>query len=319
MSPLRSRESAPLVSVITPVFNVSSYLEEAVRSVLAQTETDFEYILVDDGSTDGSFELALALAKTDSRITVLQIDHAGSGAARNAGLRRAQGRYVAFCDGDDRWAETFIATSVSTMEAAPTAVGATFTWFNRIGVDGISYGTVQITALGDFDTRAMLVGHCPPGNGSCLLIRRSCFDEAGLFDEELASCIDLEMWLRIGTESSSPLFRAIGQPLVDWRVRPMSISSNEQKRVRGLAEVMQKYGNLIADEDLARAFTWPAVLAFYAGEDDLARAWERIVRTADRWYAIRGGNSFVLGAMMVLGAPAGRRIRSLAGKLRAHR
>jgi glycosyltransferase involved in cell wall biosynthesis len=280
--------------------------------VLAQTESRFEYLLVDDGSTDRTLEIAESYAARDRRITVLHGEHRGSSAARNIGLRRARGRFIAFCDGDDRWHPTFLERSLAALTEAPAEVGATFCAFSYIDEQGRPWGKVQSAAPGDYDAAANLAGHCPQGNGSCLLLRAEVFSEAGLFDEDLRNCVDLDMWLRIGTSSSTPLFRFLPEPLVDWRVRPGSISSSEQRRALGLQEMFRRHGAVLTPQTTAAAYTWPAVLAFYAGEDDLARQWAAQVRGADRWWFLRGQHGAVLGAFTVLGPRGGRLARSAA-------
>ena len=92
------------LSIIIPVYNVRQWLEETVNSVLNQTFRDFELILVDDGATDGSGALCDAFAAADSRVKVIHQENAGVSAARNAGIRMAQGDYLYFVDGDD-WME----------------------------------------------------------------------------------------------------------------------------------------------------------------------------------------------------------------------
>lgn len=102
----------PLVSVIVPVYNVRDYLEKCIRSVQGQSFADWELILVDDGSTDGSGDLARALAASDSRVTVLSRTNGGVGAARNTGLVTARGEYIAFLDGDDAYEPHHLQTLV---------------------------------------------------------------------------------------------------------------------------------------------------------------------------------------------------------------
>lgn len=92
-----------MVSVIIPVYNVKNYLERCVQSVLRQTFKDMEIILVDDGSTDGSGELADQLAVTDSRIRTIHQKNQGVSVARNLGIQNARGEYVVFMDSDDEW------------------------------------------------------------------------------------------------------------------------------------------------------------------------------------------------------------------------
>ena len=92
---------SPLVTIIIPIYNVKSYLEECVNSVLAQTYHNLEIILVDDGSTDGSGEMCDSFAKNDSRICVIHKPNGGQGSARNAGIAEAHGKYFVFLDSDD--------------------------------------------------------------------------------------------------------------------------------------------------------------------------------------------------------------------------
>lgn len=91
----------PKISVVIPVFNVEKYLSECVNSVLAQTFTDFEVLLVNDASTDGSLELARSFQKADSRVKVFDKPHGGLGDTRNYGVRHAAGKYLLFLDSDD--------------------------------------------------------------------------------------------------------------------------------------------------------------------------------------------------------------------------
>jgi len=89
------------ISVIIPVYNAEKYLQPCVDSVLMQTYKDFELILVDDGSRDGSGAMCDNIASQDSRVHVVHQKNAGAGAARNAGLSKAQGEYIVFVDSDD--------------------------------------------------------------------------------------------------------------------------------------------------------------------------------------------------------------------------
>lgn len=92
-----------MISVVVPVYNVASYLERCVQSVLRQTYKNLEVILVDDGSTDGSAELCDQLASIDTRIQVVHQKNQGLSSARNTGIRQATGEYMVFIDSDDEW------------------------------------------------------------------------------------------------------------------------------------------------------------------------------------------------------------------------
>ncbi len=96
--------NAPEISVIIPVYNVEKWLPRAVNSLLGQTFCDFEVLLVDDGSTDGTLDVCRALAASDQRVRVLHQENAGAAAARNTGMAEVCGKYLYFMDGDD-WAE----------------------------------------------------------------------------------------------------------------------------------------------------------------------------------------------------------------------
>ena len=98
---LRNELQQSLISVIVPVYNMKEYLARCVDTILAQTFSNMQILLVDDGSTDGSDLLCDQIAHPDKRISALHIEHAGPGAARNRGIREAKGRYVTFVDSDD--------------------------------------------------------------------------------------------------------------------------------------------------------------------------------------------------------------------------
>lgn len=99
-----SMEKKPTVSIIVPVYNVEKYLEECVESVLSQTFTDFELLLIDDGSTDSSGDLCDQIAKRDVRVRVIHKSNRGSSSARNKGMDEAKGEWIMFLDSDDKWA-----------------------------------------------------------------------------------------------------------------------------------------------------------------------------------------------------------------------
>ena len=113
-------EQAPLISIIMPVYNAGVLLHTAVESVLRQSFADFELLLVDDGSTDGSVALAHELAKKDGRIRVLEQPNAGICAARNLGLQHCRGQWFTFCDDDD----TMLPHALETLLVLAKSTGA---------------------------------------------------------------------------------------------------------------------------------------------------------------------------------------------------
>lgn len=97
-------QNEPTVSVVTPVYNAEKFLKETIESVLGQTFEDFEYLLIDDCSTDNSTNIVKEYAKEDKRVKYIRLrENSGAAVARNTGLENAQGRYIAFIDSDDVW------------------------------------------------------------------------------------------------------------------------------------------------------------------------------------------------------------------------
>ena len=140
---------SPAVSVIMPVWNAAATLGEAADSVLAQSRPDWELLLIDDGSTDGSRELAEGFAARDARARVLGDGvNRGPAAARNRGIRAARGRWIAFLDADDRWRPEKLAVQIGYMERA----GAPFTFaaLDRIDEGGRRLGTIRAPARVDY-------------------------------------------------------------------------------------------------------------------------------------------------------------------------
>lgn len=116
-----------LVSIITPLYNAEQYIEEAISSVIAQTYTNWEMIIVDDKSTDDSFSRAKRLANGDKRISLYRLEqNAGSAVARNHGLALAKGKYVSFLDADDFLDPQYIAEQVAFMATHGPIVSAAY-------------------------------------------------------------------------------------------------------------------------------------------------------------------------------------------------
>lgn len=105
-----------LVSIITPIYNGAKYVRETIDSVINQTYTNWEMIIVDDGSKDESANIVKEYARKDNRITLLQQANAGSASARNNGIRNAEGQYIALLDADDLWEPVFLASQLALMQ-----------------------------------------------------------------------------------------------------------------------------------------------------------------------------------------------------------
>ena len=159
------RMNTPLVSVITPVFNAAEFLTETIHSVRNQTYCDWEHILVNDGSTDGSAELIKKVAAADSRIHLLELERCGSPAlARNRGIESARGKYIAFLDADDLWLPQKLERSVAWMESK--SYGFIYHDYRAISRDGKKIGTL-IMGPNRLDFQTL---HTHRGTGGCLSV-----------------------------------------------------------------------------------------------------------------------------------------------------
>lgn len=125
----------PLVSVITPVYNAEFFLQKTIDSVLNQTYKNFEFLLIDDCSTDRSPLIIQNIAQKDPRIQYIKLyENSGAAVARNTGLENANGRYIAFVDSDDIWYPEKLSKQLAFMEQAK--VGFTYTKYERITEEG---------------------------------------------------------------------------------------------------------------------------------------------------------------------------------------
>lgn len=260
----------PLVTVITPAYNVGKYIGEAIASVSAQTFEDFEYLLIDDGSVDDTAAVIADHARRDPRIRLIQAAHLGHSAARNRGIREAQAEYIAFLDGDDRWHRRFLHRQVSLLASLPPTVGVVFCR-SRVILENGTLAFYQWQRAGAYDFDEFLIKNNPARNGSSLLIRKSCFDEVGGFDEDLPSAADLEMWLRIAAKSSSPTLWGSKHYLVDWRLRPGSVTKDRLARDMAMLRLLDYHASHLQHSHASRAYVLPALSALkYGSDDDIA-------------------------------------------------
>jgi glycosyltransferase involved in cell wall biosynthesis len=274
------RTQPALVTVITPAYNVGPWVGEAIDSVLRQSEQRFEYIVVDDGSTDDTADVVRSRAATDDRIRLIQVPNGGSGAARNVALAEASAPFVAFLDGDDRWGPQFLRCQLDAIAAAPPEVGVSFC-HTRVMTEAGQVVGLRWQPSGPCDADRILVENNPPHHGSSLLIRRSCFDELGFFDPQMRSAVDFEMWLRIATRSSTPLFWGVRRYQVDMRLmRTGCISSNRAARFEALDRLLGQYAPRMTRLPPGLAYLRPAVFAYRDGFDELACRWAAEALTA---------------------------------------
>ncbi len=179
------------VSVIIPTYNRRQTLERALRSVFEQSQAPGEVIVVDDGSTDGTAEW---VKRDYPAVSLLVQANTGVSAARNAGIARAKGEWIALLDSDDAWLPKKLATQLETLRASPSArlCHTEEIWIR----DGVRVNQMKKHAKsgGWLFQRSLALCCISP---SSVLIHRSIFEEHGDFDESLPACEDYDLWLRI--------------------------------------------------------------------------------------------------------------------------
>ncbi len=309
--------SSKSITIITPAYNVADYIGEAVQSVLAQSLPDFTYLIVDDGSTDGTAEAAEAAAGGDPRVQIIRQQNQGSSSARNTGIALATTPFIAFLDGDDRWVPTALETLLAAINAADANVGAVFGHSRHIDEQGEPVGTTLERDAGPYDMSAMFGSVAPMGNGSCLLLRRSCFEEVGGFDVNLRSAVDFEMWLRIGKLSTTPIFVCVPTMVVDYRLRRGSISTAPaRERFDTLDQVFNHYAEEASSADRARAYFPYGLNAYRSGHDRLGRRWVVSALRLNPALAFSADNLIHALPWLVLGGRGTRQLRRATAAVR---
>lgn len=188
----------PRVSIVMPCYNAAPHLATSVGSVAAQTEGDWELIVVDDGSRDDSWPVLQGLAANDPRIRVFRQDNAGAAAARNRALSEARGEFIAFLDADDTWHPEFLAAMLAALQDQGGQALAYCGWQN-LGLGGDRDRPFVPPDYEGEDKAESLLGGCRwPIHG--VLVPAVAIQEAGGFDQNLSSCMDYDLWLRIGCE-----------------------------------------------------------------------------------------------------------------------
>jgi len=226
----------PAVSVIIPAYDAAEYLNTAVESVLRQTFADLELLIIDDGSSDRTLDVAHACAARDSRIRVLRQPHAGPGPARNFGFREAAGRLLAFLDSDDEWDETFLAEHVAVLAARPDVDVVIGNARNRGGKrdgqpsrrlrgEGLPITLAEILA----DETSLFI---------MTVFRREVVEAIGGFDPAMFTNEEYEMWIRAALAGFS--FTRHTRPLGWYSHRPDSLSASETRMLRGILRVLAK-------------------------------------------------------------------------------
>ena len=256
---MTARSKTPEVSVIIPTYNRAWVLKEAIDSVLAQDFKDFELIVVDDGSTDNTPQI---LDSYHQDLVVVRQPNRGVSAARNRGIAAAGGGLIAFLDSDDLWLPRKLSSQVVFFNSNPEAViNQTEEIWIRNGVR-VNPKTRHHKPSGMIFEQSLALCLVSP---SAVMMKRSLFDEVGLFDEDLPACEDYDLWLRISWRYPVHL---IETPLIIKRgghADQLSKAPGLDKfRIQALKNIIES-GHLEAESYQAAVRTLQEKCAIFAG------------------------------------------------------
>lgn len=235
----------PLFSVVITCYNYGQYLESSMQSVLEQTCSDFEVIVVDDGSIDNTPEV-MERYLTNTKIKYIRQANAGQPKAKNRGIIESNGKFIAFLDADDIWMPTKLEKQIALFDDPHTGVVySRRKWINPDAVE-IS-GNERKLHRGNVLDKIFI------DNFICFsssVIRRAALDEAGFFDENLPMGIDYDLWIRLAAICR---FDYVDEPLVKYRTGHANLSKNTMKRYECAQKIMRKALN---DPRIRNKFSW---------------------------------------------------------------
>ena len=232
----------PKVSVIIPTYNRAEFLRSAIESALKQTFTDIEIIVSDDKSTDHTQELVESFK--DRRIKyVLNEGNQGPSAARNTAILTSKGEYIAFLDDDDEWLPYKLQRQVEVLDRSqPNFCGV---YSNRLFIDRKS-GKVLSDNPGTKQLQGNLLYQLmikSPIHTSTVVIRKSCLDEIGLFDETISYMEDRDLWIRLSMHWD---FEYITEPLTKAYVHGVAhLSRNLEGQTSGREKLLERYDDFL--------------------------------------------------------------------------
>ena len=258
---------AQTVSVIIPAYNQGDYLAEAIESVLAQTYSHFEILVIDDGSTDNTADVAKSFS--DPRVRYIFRENGGLSAARNTGLKHASGELITFLDSDDLFLPEKLSTLKAEMENHPE-VGLTAG--QAIMIDDRSQRLDKMVDSPLPENPAQLLLGNPIHVGS-VLVKRAWLDQVEPFDESFRACEDWDMWIRLA-KAGCPM-RWLPVPVSLYRVHAAQMTRGAERMRTAMLATLDKifsYSDLpkewraLKNTAYAAVYIRAAARAFHANE-----------------------------------------------------
>jgi glycosyltransferase involved in cell wall biosynthesis len=216
--------------VLLPVWNSEAFLEQAMESILRQTFSSFELLVIDDGSSDRSAAIADRLASRDHRVRVLRRSHEGLSPALNAGIAAARGEYVARMDADDISVPDRLQKQVAYLDAHPACV-AVGTWIEVVDEAGRHIGLKTFVKKHDEISAALLRCISPIAHPT-VVARRDALLAAGGYDARRYPSEDLDLWFRLGERGE---LANLGEPLLQYRRHRAAIGVRDRENMKAMA------------------------------------------------------------------------------------
>ncbi len=238
-APVNLAVAAPAVSVIVPAYRVADFIGEAIDSVLEQSFSDFEIIVVDDGAPDGEEIARVVGQRCDERIRYIRQENRGLAGARNTGILAARAPLIALLDGDDWWEPNFLAEQVTFLRNHPdVALVYADAWIEG---DPLAVGRTYMEfypSVGDVTLHSLLVGKCAV-IPSAVVARRDTMIQVGMFDDQLRVAEDLDMWLRLAKQGVRMAYQR--KPLIRRRVHGNNLGSDMVRMLATVTQVLDKH------------------------------------------------------------------------------
>lgn len=284
------------ISVIIPAYNAAQTITETIASVRQQTIDDWELIVVNDGSTDDTLEVLDRIE--DSRLSIISVANSGVAQARNLGLSRATGEYIAFLDADDLWVADKLERQLQALAANPQAVVAySWTCFVDEQKSGYTYhASASYKYEGNVYPRLLIADFIHSGSNT--LIRKQALDRVGGFDSDCNGCEDWDMWLRLAAIGD---FTVVPKHQIMYRRAIGSATSNVEKMyTQALFALNKAYQNApehlqhLRRQSEGNLHLYTASLYLQHGTDraQTKKAGQHIRRSLQKYYPMLG-NTFM--------------------------
>ncbi|MBN3923431.1 glycosyltransferase [Nostoc sp. NMS4] len=230
---MKSSNPIPKISVIIPAYNSEKTIKHTIQSVLNQTFSDLELIVINDGSKDSTLEVVTKIH--DSRIKVFSYSNAGGNVSRNRGLHHAVGEFVSFLDADDLWTPDKLQSQLKALQENVAAKVA-YSWTDYIDENGqFLLSGKRINVNGNGYEKLLLNNFLE--NGSNPLISRKALISLGGFDESLSAAQDWDMWLRLASNFD---FICVPSVQILYRISTNSVSCNLVRQEKTCLQVLEK-------------------------------------------------------------------------------